>query len=141
LVSRRRGRPSTCRIARAEERRIVSLARRHYSDFRPTFATESLYAYVLRYGRPAASCGDRHSIFTKHRPEDPVPTPLERAVRSLDIPPILGWTPQAKDRVERAFQTLQDRLVMALRHRDQPLTLFDWGTFLFSRSGVISIWH
>lgn len=34
------------------------------------------------------------------------------------ISPILALTPQAKGRVERAFQTLQDRLVKALRLAD-----------------------
>lgn len=58
---------------------------------------------------------DRHSIFSKHAPEDPKPTQFERAVKALGIEPILAMTPQAKGRVERAFQTLQDRLVKALR--------------------------
>ncbi len=74
-----------------------------------------LRAYVGRYGRPVAFYSDRHSIFTKHDPEDPVPTQFERAVRTLDIEPILALSPQAKGRVERSFQTLQDRLVKALR--------------------------
>jgi transposase len=75
----------------------------------------ALRAYVSQYGRPVALYSDRHSIFTKHDPEDPVPTQFERAVRQLGIEPILALTPQAKGRVERAFQTLQDRLVKALR--------------------------
>lgn len=52
----------------------------------------------------------RHSIFTKHDLENPVPTQFERAIRALDIEPILARSPQAKGRVERSFQTLQDRL-------------------------------
>ena len=76
---------------------------------------QALHAYVGRYGRPVAFYSDRHSIFTKHDAEDPLPTQFERAVRTLDIEPILALTPQAKGRVERAFQTLQDRLVKALR--------------------------
>src|SRR5690606_16730571 len=39
----------------------------------------------------------------------------ERAARQLGIEPIQAWTPQAKGRVERGFQTLQDRWVKALR--------------------------
>jgi transposase len=76
---------------------------------------DALHAYVHSYGRPVAFYSDRHSIFTKHDPEDPAPTQFERAVRALDIEPILAMTPQAKGRVERAFRTLQDRLVKALR--------------------------
>ncbi len=71
--------------------------------------------YVSTQGRPAAFYSDRHSIFRKHDPEDPTPTQFERAVRALDIAPILALSPQAKGRVERSFQTLQDRLVKALR--------------------------
>lgn len=75
----------------------------------------ALHSYVQQLGRPVAFYSDRHSIFTKHDPEDPEPTQFERAVRALDIEPILALSPQAKGRVERAFQTLQDRLVKALR--------------------------
>lgn len=60
-----------------------------------------------RYGRARAFC--------RAGPEDPEPTQFERAVRALEIEPILALSPQAKGRVERAFQTLQDRLVKALR--------------------------
>jgi transposase len=74
-----------------------------------------LREYVQRLGRPLAFYSDRHSIFGKHDPEDPQPTQFERAVRTLGIEPIQALTPQAKGRVERAFQTLQDRWVKALR--------------------------
>lgn len=74
-----------------------------------------LREYVQRLGRPMAFYSDRHSIFGKHDPEDPQPTQFERAVRELGIEPIQALTPQAKGRVERAFQTLQDRWVKALR--------------------------
>jgi transposase len=75
----------------------------------------SLQCYVIAHGRPLALYSDRHSIFTKHDPEDPTPTQFERAMGELNIESILAYSPQAKGRVERAFQTLQDRLVKALR--------------------------
>jgi transposase len=75
----------------------------------------ALRAYVSQNGLPVALYSDRHSIFTKHDPEDPTPTQFERAMRQLEIEPILALSPQAKGRVERAFQTMQDRLVKALR--------------------------
>jgi hypothetical protein len=74
-----------------------------------------LHEYVQRFGLPLALYSDRHSIFGKHDPEDPEPTQFERAARSLGIEPIQALTPQAKGRVERAFQTLQDRWVKVLR--------------------------
>ena len=93
--------------------------RLQYARFEPAETTRAylhgLRAYVARYGRPVAFYSDRHSIFTKHDPEDPTPTQFERAVRQLGIEPILALSPQAKGRVERSFQTMQDRLVKALR--------------------------
>lgn len=74
-----------------------------------------LRQYVSEHGVPLALYSDRHSIFGKHDPEDPTPTQFERAVRALGTEPIQALTPQAKGRVERAFQTLQDRWVKALR--------------------------
>jgi transposase len=75
----------------------------------------SLREHVQAHGRPLALYSDRHSIFTKHDPEDPAPTQFERALGELGIESILAYSPQAKGRVERLFQTLQDRLVKALR--------------------------
>jgi len=71
--------------------------------------------YAAREGRPVALYSDRHAIFTKHDPEDLEPTQFQRALNQLDIASIQATTPQAKGRVERLFQTLQDRLVKALR--------------------------
>ncbi len=93
--------------------------RLQYARFEPAETTRAylhgLRAYVQQFGRPVAFYSDRHSIFRKHDPEDPDPTQFERAVRALDIAPILALSPQAKGRVERSFQTLQDRLVKAMR--------------------------
>lgn len=90
-----------------------------YARFEEAETTQAylhgLRHYVGTLGCPVAFYSDRHSIFTKHDPEDPVPTQFERAVRALDIEPILALSPQAKGRVERSFQTLQDRLVKGLR--------------------------
>lgn len=76
---------------------------------------DALHAYVRAYGRPAALYSDRHGIFRKHDPEDDVPTQFQRALGVLGIEGIQALTPQAKGRVERLFQTLQDRLVKAMR--------------------------
>ena len=42
-------------------------------------------------------------------------TQFTRALKTLEIEPIHANSPQAKGRVERANQTLQDRLVKELR--------------------------
>lgn len=74
-----------------------------------------LQALVHRHGAPLALYSDRHGIFTKADPEDPKPTQFERALLQLRIEPICAHSPQAKGRVERLFQTLQDRLCKAMR--------------------------
>lgn len=74
-----------------------------------------IHAYVRAYGCPAALYSDRHGIFTKHDPEDAEPTQFQRATDNLGIATIRALTPQAKGRIERLFQTLQDRLVKAMR--------------------------
>lgn len=90
-----------------------------HAQFVPAETTRAylrgLHGYAQRFGVPLALYSDRHSIFGKHDAEDPEPTQFERAARQLGIEPILALTPQAKGRVERAFQTLQDRWVKALR--------------------------
>ena len=74
-----------------------------------------LHALVQRFGAPLALYSDRHSIFTKADPEDAKPTQFERALMQLEIEPICAHSPQAKGRVERLFQTLQDRMCKAMR--------------------------
>ncbi len=74
-----------------------------------------LQAHVQRHGAPLALYSDRHGIFTKSDPEDTKPTQFERALMQLSIEPICAHSPQAKGRVERLFQTLQDRLCKTMR--------------------------
>ncbi|WP_196481602.1 ISNCY family transposase, partial [Burkholderia multivorans] len=90
-----------------------------FARFVPVESTQAylsaLEAYVRAYGCPVALYSDRHGIFTKHDPEDAEPTQFQRATASLGIETIQALTPQAKGRVERLFQTLQDRLIKAMR--------------------------
>lgn len=74
-----------------------------------------LHAQVQRHDSPMALYSDRHSIFIKSDPQDSKPTQFERALLQLDIEPICARSPQAKGRVERLFQTLQDRLCKTMR--------------------------
>ncbi len=74
-----------------------------------------LHALVQRLGAPLALYSDRHGIFTKADSEDPKPTQFERALLQLHIETICAHSPQAKGRVERLFQTLQDRMCKAMR--------------------------
>jgi transposase len=77
-------------------------------------------AYFERYGKPVAFYSDKHGIFRVNIPNslsgDNL-TQFGRAMQELDIEIICANSPQAKGRVERANQTLQDRLVKELRLR------------------------
>jgi len=74
--------------------------------------------YIKKYGRPVACYSDKHAIFRINRPgfnRQESLTQFGRALKELDIHLICANSPQAKGRVERAFLTLQDRLVKELR--------------------------
>ena len=74
--------------------------------------------YFKRCGKPIAFYSDKHGIFRVNQPSagssDAI-TQFGRAMRELDIQIICANTPQAKGRVERAIQTLQDRLPKEMR--------------------------
>jgi len=77
---------------------------------------ELLRQYILEHGLPVALYSDRHSIFRMTKPGKEVhATQFARALAELGIEGIQASSPQAKGRVERANQTLQDRLVKELR--------------------------
>lgn len=81
-----------------------------------------LEQYVLEHGLPAAIYSDRHSIFQVNRGDrqdvSHTQTQFARALEQLGIEGIQANSPQAKGRVERANQTLQDRLVKEMRLQD-----------------------
>ncbi len=77
-------------------------------------------AYFERCGKPVAFYSDKHGIFRVNMPNSTSGnnlTQFGRAMQELDIQIICANTPQAKGRVERANQTLQDRLPKELRLR------------------------
>jgi transposase len=87
-----------------------------------------VWSYVERHGRPVSYYTDKAGLFqtapktaryATDLPRDerhPLPpTQIGRALRELDIVWIGAHSPQAKGRVERSFQTAQDRLVKGLR--------------------------
>jgi transposase len=77
-------------------------------------------AYVLAHGKPRAFYSDKPGVFRVNMP-NPVSgtglTQFGRAMKELEIGLLCAHSPQAKGRVERANQTLQDRLVKELRLR------------------------
>jgi transposase len=82
---------------------------------------DALRDHVLTHGCPLAFYSDRHGIFrvnAKDAQRGDGKTEFGRVVERLEIGLIHALTPQAKGRVERANQTLQDRLVKELRLRN-----------------------
>jgi transposase len=82
---------------------------------------DTLRDQVLTHGRPLAFYSDRHGIFrvnAKDAESGDGKTEFGRVMERLDIALINALTPQAKGRVERANQTLQDRLIKEMRLRN-----------------------
>jgi transposase len=74
--------------------------------------------YLEHHGRPLAFYSDKNGIFKvniKNALSGSGMTQFGRAMKDLDIEIICANPPQAKGRIERANQTLQDRLVKELR--------------------------
>src|SRR5271170_6285213 len=93
------------------------------SDATP-FNMAVLWEYIEKNGRMVDVYTDRDSMFTLPRRKGESQqerqaadrlTQLGRSLRELGIGSILANSPQAKGRVERSFQTAQDRLVKQLR--------------------------
>lgn len=83
---------------------------------------------IETFGLPAAFYTDKHSVFVSNKPinpdytkpnkardKDQGQTQFARALKELGIKLILANGPQAKGRVERVAETLQDRLVKEMR--------------------------
>ena len=79
---------------------------------------ETTRAHLAAHGRPVAYYSDRYGVFRVNKKgREAEPTQFTRALKTLDIEAIHAHSPQAKGRVERANQTLQDRLVKEMRLR------------------------
>jgi transposase len=87
-----------------------------------------LWSYLERHGRPVSYYTDKASLFQttpkiardctavpRDERQPLPPTQIGRALAELGIVWIAAHSPQAKGRIERSFQTAQDRLVKGLR--------------------------
>lgn len=94
--------------------------------------------YALSHGLPGSIYIDRFSTYKMHMKlaaENPdTETQFQRVMRSLGVILIFALSPQAKGRVERMFETLQDRLVKELRLQGistpEEANTFMRGTFM-----------
>ncbi len=82
---------------------------------------QTMTEYINQYGAPLAVYSDKHGIFRVNHGQGTKRenfTQFGRALHELDIDLIYANSPQAKGRVERANQTLQDRLIKEMRLAD-----------------------
>ena len=111
------GRGERCNLTVFIDDATGQLMALHFTPTETTQAYMEALDYTLKqHGRPVALYADKHSIFRVNMKNcDAQLTQFARACKTLDIGLIHANTPQAKGRVERANQTLQDRLVKELR--------------------------
>ncbi len=84
------------------------------------FTRAEALQYLRQHGKPVAFYPDKFNVFRPIKSEalsGQGLTQFGRAMQELGIEIICAHTPQAKGRVERVNQTLQDRLVKELRLR------------------------
>jgi hypothetical protein len=86
-------------------------------------AMDSFMRYIRKYGLPQSIYLDKHTTYKSTgkatmeeelNGEEPL-SQFERALKELGINVIHANSPQAKGRVERLFNTLQDRLIKEMR--------------------------
>ncbi len=98
---------------------------------------DSFKRYIRKYGIPVSLYLDKHSTY-KSTAKPSIDEMLsnskplsefERAMKEFDVKVIHADSPQAKDRVERLFRTLQNRLVKEMR-LEKISTIEDANRFL-----------
>lgn len=91
---------------------------------------EATKHYLLAHGKPISFYVDKHGVFrvnsrraaTASVDDDNGATQFQRAMTQLNIEVIFAHSAQAKGRVEKVNQTLQDRLVKEMRLRSISTT-------------------
>ena len=97
------------------------LVQLHFVENESFFSyAQAAESYFQDYGKPVAFYSDKHGVFRVNLPSTGAGealTQFGRAMQELEIQIICANSPQAKGRVERVIQTLQDRLPKELRLR------------------------
>lgn len=101
-------------------------------------AMDLISRYIAKYGVPSAIYTDKHSTYKNNSKKTSIEedlfnkrkeTQVSRALSELDINLIYAHSSQAKGRVERSFQTMQDRLGKEL-HRHNIHSIKEANAFL-----------
>jgi DNA-binding MarR family transcriptional regulator len=107
-----------CVLHTAVDDATSELLAAHFAEEETSAAYAVLFCELIgSWGTPLAVYSDRSSIFSinTNGARGEGMTQIGRALDELDVELICANTPQAKGRVERAYQTLQKRLVLELR--------------------------
>lgn len=115
----RGGNHEACLLAAIDDA-TSSIVKAEFAPHEGVFPVFSFWkSYVEQKGKPRQIYMDKFSTYkmnsaaAKDNPD--LKTQFQRAMASLHIEPIFANSPQAKGRVERLFDTLQDRLVKEMR--------------------------
>lgn len=118
-------------------------------EFAQSESTESLmqatWHYLKACGRPLSIYSDRGGVYkvNNHNPDQELVTQYHRALDELNIELIHARSPQAKGRVERLFETLQDRLVKELRLAGissiAKANRFLWGVYVAKHNAKFAV--
>jgi transposase/predicted SprT family Zn-dependent metalloprotease len=113
------GRAAACALLVFIDDATGKLVKLQFADSESFFSySQAAEGYFRQYGKPVAFYSDKHSIFRVSQPSagssDAI-SQFGRAMEELGIQIICANTPQAKGRVERVIQTLQDRLPKEMR--------------------------
>ena len=115
------GRSAKCTLLVMVDDATSRLMQMHFCHAETTFNYfEAVRSYIEQHGKPLAFYSDKFSVFRVNIPNALSGTGLTqfgRAMKELSIEVLCAHSPQAKGRVERANQTLQDRPVKELRLR------------------------
>lgn len=115
------GHASACTLLVCIDDATGQLMELWFTEAETTFSYfEVMESYLRHHGKPLSLYSDKLSVFRVNLPNDLSGngTPqFTRAMYQLDIEVICANSPQAKGRVERANQTLQDRLPKEMRLR------------------------
>lgn len=108
-----------------------------FYDYEGTIpAMDSLKRYITEYGLPMSVYLDKHTTYKswvrrdEFREVEPI-SQFGRALQELNVDKLHAHSPQAKGRIERLFNTFQDRVVKEMRLKGVS-TIKDANKFLVS---------
>jgi hypothetical protein len=114
--------PESCLLAAIDDAKgIITHAK--FADNESIQSVNTFWEYrCQKLGKPVSIYLDKYSTYKINHPSavdnSELLTQFGRAMKELDIKLIVAHSPQAKGRIERLFNTLQDRLVKELRLRN-----------------------